>query len=96
MKQYDILVFTESWLPPNISNEDIKITNFNLPYRNDRVERLGGGVAIYVKESLQSQKRPDLISENAEAVCIEVSIKNNKCLVSGSIVPQILVQITGT
>ena len=83
MQQYDKLVFTESWISPNISNEDIKITNFNAPYRNDRVERLAGGVAIYVKDGLQSQNRPDLISGNVEAVCIEVSFKNNKCLISG-------------
>ena len=42
MQQYDILVLTESWLSPSISNEDIKITNFNIPCRNDRVEKLGG------------------------------------------------------
>ena len=74
---------TETWLSPNIKNEDIKLTNFNLPFRNDRTDRQGGGVAIYVREGLHSQNRPDLISGNIEAVCIEVLVKNNKCLVSG-------------
>ena len=83
MQQYDILIFTETWLSPNIKNEDIKLTNFNLPFRNDRTDRQGGGVAIYVREGLHSQNRPDLISGNIEAVCIEVLVKNNKCLVSG-------------
>ena len=32
---------------------------------------------------MQSQNRPDVISRKVEAVCIEVSVKNNKCLVSG-------------
>ena len=32
---------------------------------------------------MQSQNLPDLISGNVETVCIEVSVKNNKCLVSG-------------
>ena len=83
MQQYDILVFTESWLSPHISNDDIKLTNFSPPYRNDRDARQGGGVAIYVKEGLQSRHRPDLISGNIEAVCIEISVKGHKCLVSG-------------
>ena len=83
MQQYDILIFTETWLSPNTKDEDIKLTNFNLPFRNDRMDRQGGGVAIYVREGLHSQNRPDLISGNIEAVCIEVLVKNNKCLVSG-------------
>ena len=62
MQQYDILVFTESWLLPHISNEDIKLTNFRPPYRTDHNDRQGGGVAIYVKAVLQSRHRPDLIS----------------------------------
>ena len=62
MQQYDILVFTESWLPTHISNEDIKLTNFSPPYRTDRNDRQGGGVAIYVKEVLQPWHRPGLIS----------------------------------
>ena len=34
-------------------------------------------------EALQSLHRSNLISGNIEAVCIEVSVKDNKCLVSG-------------
>ena len=83
MQQHDILIFTESWLSPNIKNEGIKLSNFNQPYRKDRTDRQGGGVAIDVREGLQSFHRPDLISGNIEAICIEVYVKNNKCLVSG-------------
>ena len=43
MQQHDILIFTETWLSPNIKDEDIKLTNFNLSFRNDRTDRQGGG-----------------------------------------------------
>ena len=83
MQRYDILVFTESWLFPHISNYDIKLTNISLPYRNARDDRQAEGVEINVKEGLQSRHRPDLISGNTETVCIEISVKVRKCFVSG-------------
>ena len=83
MQQYDILVSAESWLSLNISNDDMNLTNFNRSYSNDRDDRQGGGVAIYAKEGLQSRHRPELISENIGAACIENSVKGHKCLVRG-------------
>jgi hypothetical protein len=39
----------ETWLNTNVANQDISLDNFQSPFRKDRVDRLGGGVAIYVK-----------------------------------------------
>ena len=48
MQNYDILIFTETWLTSQVSDDDIMITNFNCPYRKDREGRQGGGVDIFI------------------------------------------------
>ena len=83
MQQYDIVVFTESWLNPNISNNDIRIANFDPPYKKDRDNRIGGGVAIYVRTGITSTRRDDMIHGDIEAICIEVSIRNHNLLLCG-------------
>ena len=52
-EQYDILVFRETWLSSKVSNSDLIIPNFCPPFRCDRPDRTGGGVTIYVKNSIQ-------------------------------------------
>ena len=59
MQPFDVFVFTESWLNIDIGSNDLKILNFNEPFRCDRETR-AGGVAIYVKESITCKRRPDL------------------------------------
>ena len=54
---YDILVFSEMWLKPVIGNDTILIENFLPPFRKDRSDRIGGGVAIYVRETLACKQR---------------------------------------
>lgn len=83
MQNYDILVFTETWLSPQTSDDDILITNFEPPYRRDRQDRIGGGVAIYTRTGIQSVRRHDLMHGNIEALCIEVSIKSHTFLICG-------------
>lgn len=83
MQSYDVLVFTETWLKPDISDDDLHISNFDIPYRNDRTDRPGGGVAIYVKTGLNCVCRSDLISGNLESLCIEIILKKHKLLLCG-------------
>ena len=59
-QSYDILVFSESWLKPEIKDDCITIENFMSPLRTDRVDRPGGGVVIYVKDSFLLKRRSDL------------------------------------
>ena len=44
VQNYDILVFTETRLSPQLSNDDLLLENFDPPYRQDRHARVGGGV----------------------------------------------------
>ena len=80
---YDVLVFTESWLKPEIKNDDLLIDNFLPPFRVDRCNRPGGGVIIYVRDTLTCKRRTDLELQNLEAVWIEIVVKTKKILIGG-------------
>ena len=80
MSEFDILCFTESWLNPTVENTDIEIPGFDSPHRNDRADRLGGGVIVYCKDHLVSKRRPDLEPANTECVWIEFTSKHEKFL----------------
>lgn len=80
---YDVLVFSESWLKPTIPNEDISFENFMPPFRRDRTGRLGGGVAVYVRETFPCKRRTDLEIGGLEAVWVEILVRSKKILLGG-------------
>ena len=80
---YDIMVYSESWLQPTVSNDSVTIANFHKPFRCDREERLEGGIIIYVRNSYYCKPRNNLEILNLEAVWVEVHIKNKTILVGG-------------
>ena len=45
--------------------------------RHDR-KRSGGGICIYIRKSIRFVKRTDLVPENLEAACIEVTKPNGR------------------
>ena len=83
VQNYDILVFTETWLSPQISNDDLLLENFDPPYRQDRHARVSGGVAIYIASGIPSCKRNNIIQGDIEGICIEVSIQSHRFLLCG-------------
>ena len=80
---YDVLVFTETWLNQSITDAKLRIPNFKLPFRCDRKDRIGGGVAIYVRESILATTRSDLQINNLEALWVEIHIDHRKILIGG-------------
>ncbi len=80
---YDVLVFTESWLTHDISNDDLLIPNFNIPFRCDRVDRVGGGVIIYIRDTLVAKERTDLNVNNLEAIWVELHCNQRIILIGG-------------
>ena len=52
-QDFDIAAVTETWLTKNIADADISIPGYNL-YRCDRIRRKGGGVCVFVRDSLDS------------------------------------------
>lgn len=81
--QYDIICISETWLNSNISDEDVKISNYKV-YRKDRSDDSGyGGVAIYVADHLLSERRVEIEVTGVEFVCIEVK-NNGKSILVGT------------
>lgn len=48
---FDVITISETWLDTTISDEDIKLPNYQNPIPLDR-NRHGGGVAMYVKSNI--------------------------------------------
>lgn len=82
-QSYDILVFSESWLKPEIKDHSIAIENFLPPQRTDRFNRPGGGVVVYVKDSFLLKRRSDLEIQGLEAVWVEIRIHGKTLLLGG-------------
>ena len=70
-----MLAFSESWLTGNISNSEISIAGYSDPIRCDRkyTEHPGGGLAVYLRNSVQFKEICSTSSANLEAVAIKVS-----------------------
>ena len=68
----DILLLSETWLTP--FSPMITIPGYDF-YRQDRMQKKGGGVAILVSNKLRHCARPDLSSKLDESECITVGIK---------------------
>jgi hypothetical protein len=66
----DILVLNETRLDETISNSEISIDKYTL-VRNDRT-RHGGGVAMYIRNSINFNLRNYLHDEALEFLCVEI------------------------
>jgi hypothetical protein len=55
----DIVAVTESWLNLDVGDGEVAIDNY-ITYRKDRLERRGGGLVCYIRNSLHSRIEPDL------------------------------------
>ena len=84
---HDILSFTESWLTPRVSDTDMIIPGYKPPFRRDRVERMGGGVLVYVRNNINCHLRPDLHVSNVECIWLELRFKTKKYLYGTFYIP---------
>ena len=83
MQYYVTVVLTETWLTQNTTNYDVSIPNFDSPYRKDRGDRLGGGVAINIKSGIALHQQMNLVDSDIEAVCVEMIVRGHKFLHAG-------------
>ena len=58
----DILAVTETWLKPENLDSEIHPGNDFIIYRQGRINRIGGGVLLAVRENILSLRRKDLES----------------------------------
>ena len=67
----DVLALNETRLDSTISNLEIGINNYTI-IRRDRT-RHGGGVAIYIRSTIEYKIRDDLKDDGLEFLCIEIT-----------------------
>ena len=78
---FDILALNETRLDKYYT--DVCIPGYDI-VRHD-CNRSGGGVCIYVRKSISFVERADLVPENLEAVCMEITKPNSRPFIVSSI-----------
>ena len=76
-KVINVIGFSETFLGESHLNTEIHINGYNC-VRRDRPNGKGGGLLVYVQESLDFIHRPDLQKDQTEAIWIEVVLKHSK------------------
>ena len=73
-KDYHVIGVTESWLHQDIPNNLISLPNYNL-IRNDRKNKRGGGVALYLKNNLKYDVLFTESHEFLESIWVKICLK---------------------
>jgi hypothetical protein len=79
---HDILSFTESWLSENTSTDQqcLEIPDYKFsPFRRDRSNKVGGGVIVYVKNTVNCIIRSDLHVGSIECIWLEIKLNKMHC-----------------
>ena len=79
LRNFNVICLTETWLGQNTPDENLKINGYKL-YRRDRQTDNHGGICVYIKENIYSQRRADLEIRNIECLWLEVKFHNKKFL----------------
>ena len=74
VNEIEVLAVNKTKLDKSVLDLYITVENYSEPVRCDR-NRHGGGVAVFVKESISYSVRTDLLIGDLEIVCIEVKPK---------------------
>lgn len=81
-ESFDIIGISESWLKPSIQSNLVSLPGYSL-IRNDRVNKVGGGVCVFIKEGLKAKllySTPSDYSSRPEFMFIEIIITSSDVL----------------
>ena len=70
-READVLGITETWLNTTYSDSSVPIDGYNLE-RKDRSTGRGGGVAVYLHDSVSYNRRHDLEKDQLEDLWVEI------------------------
>ena len=70
-KQFDIICLNETLLDETINDHEVNITGYEI-LRKDR-NRNGGGVAVYVRNTINYISRTELDTDDLETITVEIS-----------------------
>jgi len=75
-----LIAVSETWLKPSINSVEVNLNGFTL-YRNDRLNKVGGGVAVYVRDDLRATTlfaSPSEYAAKPEFMILDISIPGAK------------------
>ncbi|CAC5393622.1 unnamed protein product [Mytilus coruscus] len=73
----DLFGLVETLLKPDINNEQCKVPGYKI-FRKDRQSKDGGGLLVYVKDSIAVKNRSDLSIITLETLWLEVEFPKSK------------------
>jgi hypothetical protein len=76
----DVVCLTETWLDATILDVHLNIPGFKL-YRRDR-NRHGGGVGVYVRDTIPTHRRVDIEAGTSECTWVECTVNSKRCLLA--------------
>ena len=83
-----VIIITESWLTEFVSDNQISLPNYSIPFRKDRCDgRRGGGVAVFVHEALSTERVVSLNATNYPVEDIWLMLPSVQLLVIALYIP---------
>ena len=63
----DAVAITGTWLSVDVSDQFMNLTDY-IRFRSDRVERLGGGVCLYIREHFKPERVQQFLFDGIESI----------------------------
>ena len=82
-KPFDVICLNETFCDSSISDSEINLPDYSI-VRRDR-NRHGGGVAMYIRNSLAFIRRNDLETDDVECIWIEMKCMQRQPVIIGSL-----------
>lgn len=81
LSDFDIICIGETKLNDQYPTSELAIDGFKVPYRKDRLINNGGGLLVYVKNSICCKRRQDLEDNYCENIWLEVQSLRKRFLI---------------
>lgn len=83
---FDVIILTETWLKPTICDSEIFCDNYQV-FRNDRLNKIGGGVLIAVNNSISCERITMTVHPDAEFLCVHLRYCGRHVILTCSYIP---------
>lgn len=80
LSHFDVIALSETWLSSVTKEDDIKLANFQDPFRKDRQTNNNSGVIVYVRENIPCKRRCHLELKGLESIWLEQKLKSTVIL----------------
>lgn len=77
---YDIIGISETWLGEDSVSSAVDLDQYNF-FQQNRIDRRGGGVGLYVKDTFRCRLLCSKILDHIEYICIEVQLRSKNIII---------------